>query len=51
MTENEATLINLIREHKNLEKALISTIEIILSFLSHPEASALESSVVSQESF
>lgn len=50
MTENEATLINLIREHENPEKALTAAIEIILSFLTRPEASALESSVVYQES-
>lgn len=51
MSETETMLINLIREHKNPEKALTAAIEIILSFLTRPEASALKSSVVSQESF
>ena len=50
MTENETMLINLIREHKNPEKALVKAVEVILSFLSHPEQSVSEPSVVSQES-
>ncbi len=49
MSENETTLINLIREHKNPEEALLTAVEIILSFLNHPEASASELSVVFPE--
>lgn len=47
MTENETMLINIIREHKNPEKALCTAIDIILSFLNHHEASVSESPVVS----
>lgn len=50
MSENETILINLIRNHKVPEKAIVTAIEIILLFLSHPEASASESSVDYQES-
>lgn len=50
MSENETMLINLIREHKNPEKALVTAIEIILLFLNHPEASVTESFAVFQES-
>lgn len=50
MSENETMLINLIREHKNPEKALVTAIETILLFLNHPEASVTESSVVYPES-
>lgn len=50
MSENEITLINLIRDHKNPEKAFVTALEIILLFLNHQEASASESSVVYRES-
>ena len=50
MSENESLLIELIRNHKNPEKALVTAIEIIVSFLSHPESTASRSSVESQES-
>lgn len=50
MSENETILINLIRNHKVPEKAIVTAIEIILLFLNHPEASATESSVVYPES-
>ena len=50
MTENETILINLIRNHKVPEKAILTAIEIILLFLSHPEESASESFAVFQES-
>lgn len=33
MSENETMLINLIREHKNPEKALVAAIEIIIDYL------------------
>ena len=49
MTENETVLINLIREHKRPDVALVTAIEIILSFLNHPESSELEPSVVTRE--
>lgn len=50
MSENEIKLINLIRNHKNPDKAFVVAIEIILSFLNHHGASASESPVVYQES-
>lgn len=50
MTENETILINLIREHKRPDVALVTAIEIILSFLNHPEPTVSKSSAVSQES-
>ena len=49
MTENETVLINLIREHKRPDVALVTAIEIILSFLNHPESSVSEPSVVTRE--
>ena len=49
MSENETKLINLIRDHNNPEKALSTSIEIILSFLNHPESSAPESVVATLE--
>jgi hypothetical protein len=42
MSENETILINLIRNHKVPEKAIIAAVEIILFFLSHPELSSSE---------
>ena len=50
MSENETILINLIRNHKVPEKAIITAIEIILLFLNHHEESASESSVAFPES-
>lgn len=50
MSENETILINLIRNHKVPEQAIITAIEIILLFLNHHEESASESSVDYQES-
>lgn len=35
MTENEIELIEMIRNHKNPEKAFITALEIILVFLKH----------------
>ena len=35
MTENESYLLNLIRNHDNPAEALVTAIEIILSFLEH----------------
>lgn len=49
MTENETVLINLIREHEKPDVALVTAIDIILSFLNHHEVSATESSVVYPE--
>lgn len=49
MTENEIMLINLIRNHEKPDKAFVTAIEIILSFLNHHEASASGSPVVSRE--
>lgn len=40
MTENENELINMIRNHKHPEKALITAIETILNFLEQPQSSA-----------
>lgn len=50
MTENETILINLIRNHKVPEQAIVTAIEIILLFLNHQEESASESFVVYPES-
>ena len=50
MSENETMLIDLIRNHKNPDKAFVTAIEIILVFLNHHEASVSESSAVFQES-
>lgn len=40
MTENEIELINLIREHKHPEKALITAIETTLDFAKQLQSSA-----------
>lgn len=37
MSENETMLINLIREHKNPEKALVVAVEIIIDYLQHQD--------------
>lgn len=39
MTDNESKLINLIRDHKHPEQALITAIETTLSFLEQPQSS------------
>ena len=46
MTENELQLINLIREHKHPEQALITAIETILNYLEQPQSSEEPSVVV-----
>ena len=40
MTENETMLLNLIREHKNPEKALVAAIVIITDYLKQTESDA-----------
>ena len=35
MTDNEITLLNMIREHKNPEKAFVTALEVILLFVKH----------------
>ena len=35
MTENEITLINLIRDHTDPAEAFVTALEIILSFVNH----------------
>ena len=40
MTDNEIELINLIREHKHPEKALITAIETTLDFVKQLQSSA-----------
>lgn len=50
MTENETTLLDMIRGNKNPEQALLVAVEIITDFLNHRELSELKSSVDSQES-
>ena len=49
MTDNEIELLKLIRNNDNPERALITAIEIILSHLTHLEASELESVVECRE--
>ena len=38
MTENELTLLSMIRENDNPEQALITAIDIIIKYLSQPES-------------
>lgn len=38
MTNNEIELLTLIRENDNPERAFVTAIEIILSYLTHPES-------------
>lgn len=45
MTDNEIKLLNIIRENKNPEQALVTAIEIILSYLNHHESSESKLSV------
>ena len=40
MTENEIELLNIIRDHKHPEQALITAIEATLNFLEQPLSSA-----------
>ena len=49
MTDNERELLNLIRKNDNPERAFVKAIEIILSHLTHHEASELESFVEFRE--
>ena len=51
MTENEIKLIEMIRNHNDPEKALITAVEIILRYLSQPESFEEPSSVCLQEAF
>ena len=39
MTENENELLNMIRNHKHPEQALITAIETTLNFLKQPQSS------------
>ena len=50
MTENEITLIKLIHEHENSEKAFVTALEIIIEYLNLHEPSVSEPSVDSRES-
>ena len=38
MTNNEITLLNIIRENENPEQALVTAIEIIIKYLEQPES-------------
>ncbi len=49
MTNNEIELLTLIRENDNPELALVTAIEIILTYLSHPESFESTLSVGSPE--
>lgn len=49
MTDNEKKLINLIRDHKHPEEALITAIETILDYLKQLQSSATPILVDSQE--
>jgi hypothetical protein len=40
MSENEAILLDLIRQHENPEKAILTAIQVILWSLSHSEPSS-----------
>lgn len=50
MTDNELELIEMIRNHKNPEKAFVTALEIILLFVNHRESSESKSSVGFRES-
>ncbi len=50
MTNNEIELLNLIRENDNPERAFVTAIEIILSYLNRHEPSESKLSVDSLES-
>ena len=45
MTENETTLLDMIRSNDNPEQALLVAIEVIVDFLNHHESTELKSSV------
>jgi hypothetical protein len=45
MTANEIALIKLIRENDNPEQALVTAVDIILSFLEQPESSEVQAAV------
>ncbi len=47
MTDNETTLLDMIRKHDNPEQALLVAINIIVDFLNHHESVELKSSVES----
>ena len=49
MTENEIKLLETIKNHSNPEQAMLTAIEIILSYLNHHESSVSEPSVVIRE--
>ena len=42
MTENEIELIDMIRNHKNPEKAFVTALEIILLFVKHESSDSRE---------
>ena len=50
MTENEIMLLDTIKNHPNPEQAMLIAVEIILSFLNHPESTASKSSAAVWES-
>lgn len=50
MKENEIKLIEMIRNHKNPEKAFVTALEIILSFVNHHESTESKFSVDFRES-
>ena len=50
MTENEIMLLDTIKNHPNPEQAMLIAVEIILSFLNHPESTASKSSAAVRES-
>ena len=49
MTDNEAKLINLIRQHNNPEKAMVVALTTICWYLKQPQSSATPSVADSQE--
>ena len=49
MTENEIELINLIRENDNPEKAILTAVDTILSFLVQQKSFEARASAVTQE--
>lgn len=50
MTNNELELIEMIRNHKNPEKAFVTALEIILLFVNRHESVESKSSVAVRES-
>lgn len=51
MTDNEIQLLSMVREHDNPEQALITAIEVILTYLAQPESFEEPSLVCSQVLF